>query len=378
MGENDRSRCRSSLPQMIISAKSAVIAGQIRENVEITVDQGIITAINFGSSAKSERNYPGTLIPGFVDIHSHGGGGYYFSDSNSSHVNQAIDTHRHAGTTSQIASLVTAEISTLKRQIASLIPFVVSGALAGIHLEGPYLSSVKCGAHDPQLLRNPDLDEIKSLIEVGQGSIRMVTIAPELEGAITAIQWLSSQGIVAAIGHSDADAATTKRAIEAGAQVVTHFSNAMSKNLTDESMATHVLNDSTIALELINDGVHVPKEVIEAVVVKALQRTILITDAMSAAGSSDGMYSIGGLEVEVKDSIARLKRNNSLAGSTLTMEQAFLNFINKDGVSLIDAVHASSTLPAKLLNLEKIGSIAVGNKANILHFDGKTIELLTF
>jgi N-acetylglucosamine-6-phosphate deacetylase len=143
-------------------------------------------------------------------------------------------------------------------------------------------------------------------------------------------------------------------------------------------MATHVLNDSTIALELINDGVHVPNEVVKTVVAKALQRTILITDAMSAAGSSDGMYSIGGLDVEVKDSIARLTRNNSLAGSTLTMEKAFLNFMKKDGMSLIDAVHASSTLPAKLLKLEKIGSIAVGNKANILHFDGKKINLLTF
>jgi len=293
-------------------------------------------------------------------------------------VNQAIDTHRHAGTTSQIASLVTAEISTLKRQIASLIPFVVSGALAGIHLEGPYLSSVKCGAHDPQLLRNPDLDEIKSLIEVGQGSIRMVTIAPELEGAITAIQWLSSQGIVAAIGHSDADAAITQIAIDAGAQVVTHFSNAMSKNLIDESMATHVLNDSTIALELINDGVHVPNKVINTVVEKGLQRTILITDAMSAAGSSDGMYSIGGLDVEVKDSIARLVSNGSLAGSTLTMGQAFSNFIKKDNVSLIDAVHASSTLPAQLLKLERVGLIAIGNKANILHFHQEKIELLTF
>jgi N-acetylglucosamine-6-phosphate deacetylase len=378
MGENDRYQSRSNLPQMIISAKSAVIAGQIRENVEITVDQGIITAINDGDKLNAERQYSGTLIPGFVDIHSHGGGGYYFSDSNPSHVKQAIDTHRNAGTTSQIASLVTADISTLKEQIASLIPFVVSGALAGIHLEGPYLSSAKCGAHNPDLLRHPVLDEVKSLIEAGQGSIRMVTIAPELEGAIESIGWLSSQGIVAAIGHSDADATTTEKAIAAGAQVVTHFSNAMSKNLTDESMATHVLNDSTIALELINDGVHVPNEVVKTVVAKALQRTILITDAMSAAGSSDGMYSIGGLDVEVKDSIARLTRNNSLAGSTLTMEKAFLNFMKKDGMSLIDAVHASSTLPAKLLKLEKIGSIAVGNKANILHFDGKKINLLTF
>ncbi|MDA3018567.1 MAG: amidohydrolase family protein, partial [Actinomycetota bacterium] len=192
---------------MIISAQKAVIAGQIREKVEITVDQGIITAINYGDKLNSEKKYSGTLIPGFVDIHSHGGGGFYFSDSNPLHVKQAIDTHRNAGTTSQIASLVTTDISTLKEQIASLIPFVASGALAGIHLEGPYLSSAKCGAHNPDLLRHPALDEVKSLIETGQGSIRMVTIAPELDGAIEAIGWLSSQGIVAAIGHSDADAA---------------------------------------------------------------------------------------------------------------------------------------------------------------------------
>jgi N-acetylglucosamine-6-phosphate deacetylase len=109
-----------------------------------------------------------------------------------------------------------------------------------------------------------------------------------------------------------------------------------------------------------------------------LQRTILITDAMSAAGSIDGMYTIGGLDVEVKDSIARLVHNGSLAGSTLTMEKAFLNFMKKDGVSIIDAVHASSTLPAKILGLEKVGTIAIGNKANILHFDGEKIDLLIF
>lgn len=363
---------------MIISAQSAVIAGRISENVEITVDQGIVTAINSGSAREEEKIYPGVLIPGFVDIHSHGAGGFYFSDSNPSHVNQAIATHRSAGTTSQIASLVTAEVSTLRDQITSLIPFVNSGALAGIHLEGPYLSSVKCGAHDPHLLRTPTLDEVKSLIESGQGSIRMITIAPELEGAIECIQWLASQGIIAAIGHSDADAASTRRAIDAGAQVVTHFSNAMSKNLNGESMATQVLSDSTISLELINDGVHVANDVINEVIEKALQRTILITDAMSAAGSTDGLYSIGELDVEVKDSIARLVANGALAGSTLTMEQAFLNFIKKDGVSIIDAVHASSTLPAKILGLEKVGSIAIGSKANILHFDGEKIELLTF
>ena len=363
---------------MIVSAQSAVIAGQIRENVEVTVEQGIITAVDCENGSQRKKDYSGVLIPGFVDIHSHGGGGFYFSDPNPTHVNQAIATHRNAGTTSQIASLVTSDISTLKDQIASLTPLVNSGALAGIHLEGPYLSSVKCGAHDPHLLRTPALDEVKSLVEVGQSSIRMITIAPELEGAIECIQWLVTQGVVVAIGHSDADAPTTRRAIDAGAQVVTHFSNAMSKNLSGDSMATQVLGDSTISLELINDGVHVSNDVIREVIKKALQRTILITDAMSAAGSSDGVYKIGGLEVEVKDSIARLTSNGSLAGSTLTMEEAFLNFMKKDGVSIIDAVHASSTLPASILKLEKVGSIAIGNKANILHFDGEKIKLLTF
>jgi N-acetylglucosamine-6-phosphate deacetylase len=363
---------------MIITAKSAVIAGELRNNVKIEVKDGVIAAIECDIDSQSQEKYAGTLIPGFVDIHSHGGGGFYFSDTNPTNVHRAIESHKSRGTTSQIASLVTADISTLTIQITNLLPFVHSGALSGIHLEGPYLSSVKCGAHDPSLLRKPNLDEIKSLIDCGQGAIRMITIAPELEGAIEAIQWLSSQGVTVAIGHSDADATTTQRAIEAGAQVVTHFTNAMSKNLVDASMARHILAHSTLALELINDGVHVPHNVVEIVVEKALNRTILITDAMSAAGSSDGKYSIGGLDVEVKDSVARLVSNGSLAGSTLTMEQAFVNFIRKNGVSLLDAVHASSTFPAKTLKLEKVGSIAVGNKANILHFDQEKIDLLTF
>lgn len=363
---------------MIISASKALVEGIVCKDVVISIDMGIITSVEYDSPVVSTHHYSGTLIPGFVDIHSHGGGGFYFSDTHPDHVMTAIECHRRSGTTSQIASLVTTDIFTLKNQITALLPFVGSGSLTGIHLEGPYLSAIKCGAHDPHLLRKPEIKEVKSLIEVGQGAIRMVTIAPELEGAIEAIQWLTSQGIVAAIGHSDADAKITQRAIEAGAQVVTHFTNAMSKDLSGESMANFALNNSSIALELINDGVHVSKDITAKLINNALKRTILITDAMSAAGSSDGRYSIGTLDVEVKDSIARLVSNGSLAGSTLTMYQAFLNFMNIDGIALPDAVHAASTLPAKLLNLEKVGSISVGKKAHILHFAGEKIDLLTF
>ena len=363
---------------MIITAAHAVIDGKDRSEIWIDIREGLIHEIGDGPHPSAERKFTGTLIPGFVDIHCHGGGGYYFSNLNPDQITGAIDIHRRAGTTTQYASLVTADLDQLKAQIEALIPFVRSGDLAGIHLEGPYLSHAKCGAHAPELLRAPHLSEIKSLIEWGQGTIAMVTIAPELEGALESISWLASQGIVAAIGHSDADADTARAAIDAGAKVVTHFTNAMAKMVGGQSMATEVLEDSEISLELNNDGTHVPIDVIEVLKKSALERTILVTDAMSAAGSIDGKYLIGDLEVEVKDSIARLVSNGSLAGSTLTMERAFINFMNKDGVNIVDAVHAASTRAAQVFGLKNVGSISIGKKADILHFDGKKIELLTF
>ena len=363
---------------MIITAARAVIDGKDRSEIWIDIREGLIHEIGDGPHPSAERKFSGTLIPGFVDIHCHGGGGYYFSNPNSEQIKAAIDLHRRAGTTTLFASLVTADLSQLRAQIEALIPFVRSGDLAGIHLEGPYLSHAKCGAHAPELLRAPHIDEIKSLVECGQGTIAMVTIAPELEGALESIAWLASQGIIAAIGHSDADADTARAAIDAGAKVVTHFTNAMAKMVGGQSMATEVLDDSDISLELINDGTHVPIDVIEALKKNALDRIILITDAMSAAGGDDGKYVIGDLEVEVKDSIARLVSNGALAGSTLTMDRAFTNFINKDSVQIVDAVHASSTRAAQVFGLKNVGSISVGKKADILHFDGKKIELLTF
>jgi len=363
---------------MIITAAHAVIDGKDRSEIWIDIREGLIHELGDGPHPSAERKFTGTLIPGFVDIHCHGGGGYYFSNLNPDQITGAIDIHRRAGTTTQYASLVTADLDQLKAQIEALIPFVRSGDLAGIHLEGPYLSHAKCGAHAPELLRAPHLSEIKSLIEWGQGTIAMVTIAPELEGALESISWLASQGIVAAIGHSDADADTARAAIDAGAKVVTHFTNAMAKMVGGQSMATEVLEDSEISLELNNDGTHVPIDVIEVLKKSALERTILVTDAMSAAGSIDGKYLIGDLEVEVKDSIARLVSNGSLAGSTLTMERAFINFMNKDGVNIVDAVRAASTRAAQVFGLKNVGSISIGKKADILHFDGKKIELLTF
>ena len=196
----------------------------------------------------------------------------------------------------------------------------------------------------------------------------MVTLAPELEGGIAAIEYLNSRGVTVALGHSQADAATTGAAIAAGAQLITHFTNGMPKPSDGKGTITSAaLVHPTLPLEIILDGVHVGPEILGKVRSSSHRRTILITDAMSAAGAPDGDYTIGSLGVVVKDRVARLTSNNYLAGSTLTMDVAFLNLL-KSGASLIDCVDAASTLPAKTLGLNSVGSITVGKRAHLLEY----------
>lgn len=261
-----------------------------------------------------------------IDLHCHGGAGYYFSDPNPENVHSAISFHKSHGTSNLLASLVTEEIPVLKEQIRRLIPFCLEKSIAGIHLEGPYLARARCGAHEPSLLKTPTLDEIKSLLDVGQGHISMITIAPELDGAIEAIGFLRSRGVIAAIGHSAGGYGDALRAIEAGAQLVTHFSNGMNKLADgDKTFATALLYESDILLELILDRHHVSDDDVRAIFKHAANRVVFVTDAMAAAGQADGEYRIGALEVIVKDGVARLKKNGSLAGSTLTMNAAISN-----------------------------------------------------
>jgi N-acetylglucosamine-6-phosphate deacetylase len=291
-------------------------------------------------------------MTGFTDIHCHGGGGYSFSDSNPENVQRAINTHRSFGTTIQIASLVTEPLETLKKQIKNLLPFVTNGELAGIHLEGPYLSRAHCGAHNPDFLRYPSLDEIKSLIESGSGAIKMITLAPELPGAMEAIQWLKGNGITVAIGHSQATYDQGLEAIDSGATLVTHMFNGMPHlDHRQANITNAVLNDSNIFFELILDGIHVHQSMVQLLLAIAPDRVILVTDAMSGAGAPDDIYKLGDLDVEVKDGAARLLSNNSLAGSTLTMDMAYRRLLEEFQVDPSIALSAATTLALKLLGI---------------------------
>ena len=361
---------------MHIHGASAVIDGQLKEQSCIKSNAGLITSISFDCTETPDSFHSGTLIPGFVDIHSHGGAGFYFSDLSPENVAAARNTHLTHGTTTHIASLVTEPIGVLEEQILRLLPMVNAGVFEGIHLEGPYLSHARCGAHEPSLLRSPAIDELSALIDAGQGSISMVTLAPELDGGIEAVEYLTSRGVTVALGHSQADAATTNAAFAAGAKLITHFSNGMSKPSDGvPTIAEASLGQKNIALEMILDGVHVTDETLREVLASGDRRTILITDSMSAAGSVEGSYSIGSLEVAVINGVARLTTNHSLAGSTLTMDKAFINFL-KFNKNIVDCVFAASTLPAKTLGLHAVGELAVGKKAHILEYQDSTISVV--
>jgi N-acetylglucosamine-6-phosphate deacetylase len=361
---------------MHIHGASAVIDGTQKEKVCIKAADGVITAITLNCAESPDSSHSGTLIPGFVDIHSHGGAGFYFSDLSPENVAAARNTHLTHGTTTHIASLITEPIGVLEEQILRLVPMVNAGVFEGIHLEGPYLSHARCGAHEPSLLRSPSIDELSALLDAGQGAITMITLAPELDGGIEAVEYLTSRGVTVALGHSQADAATTNAAFAAGAKLITHFSNGMPKPSSGAStIAEASLAQKKIPLEMIIDGVHVTDEILREVLASGEQRTILITDSMSAAGGADGSYSIGSLDVVVLDGVARLTSNHSLAGSTLTMDKAFVNFLTFNN-DIVDCVFAASTLPAKTLGLHAVGEIAVGKKAHILQYTGTEIKVV--
>lgn len=345
-------------------AASALIGTKLEPNVSIEYTDGVITSIEINSSLTP--TITGTLLPGFVDIHTHGAGGYYFSAIKHDQISTVINTHAAHGTTSMLASLVSEPIEDLITQIKALVPFINHSAIKGIHLEGPYLAHSHCGAHDPTLLRKPSIAELDRLINASNNNIRMVTIAPELEGAIEVIKYLVGQKITVALGHTGADAPITHAAIAAGATVITHFNNGMPKLGSGENISSAALSDSTIALELILDGVHINSADVSSILSAAPDRIIAITDAMSATGATDGHYTIGKLGVQVKQGIARLVSNNSLAGSTLTMDRAFFNLVNLFGFSIAQASYATSALPAHRIGLENVGEIATGKRADFI------------
>lgn len=311
------------------------------------------------------------LVPGFVDIHCHGGGGGSFTSTDPEQSRAGIKTHLAHGTTTMLASLVSAPLDDLTRQIGALSELVVDGLIAGIHLEGPFLSSARCGAHDPSALRPPDPHAVERLLAAGPDAIKMVTLAPELEHSRTAVERLVDHGVIAAIGHTDAVLEEVLPAVEAGASVATHLFNGMRPlHHREPGPVGALLADDRITVELICDLVHLHPTVAGLAARHAgNRRTVLITDAISATGAGDGTYELGSLPVTVTGGEPRLA-DGSLAGSTLTMDAAFRNLVLGCGLPVADAVAAAATRPAELLGMsDRIGAIRSGLTADLVVLD---------
>ncbi|MET7713929.1 N-acetylglucosamine-6-phosphate deacetylase [Streptomyces sp. NPDC005407] len=314
------------------------------------------------------------VVPGFVDIHNHGGGGASFTSGSAEDVLKGVRTHREHGTTTLVASTVTGEMDFLAHRAGFLSELVEQGDLAGIHFEGPFISPCRKGAHSEELLRDPDPAEVRKLIDAARGTAKMVTLATELPGGIDSVRLLAEHGVIAAVGHTDATYEQTVEAIEAGATVATHLFNAMpGLGHRAPGPIAALLEDERITVELINDGTHLHPAALELAFHRAgAGRVAFITDAMDAAGFGDGRYQLGPLAVDVKDGVARLVDGGSIAGSTLTLDTAFRRAATIDRLPVEDVVQAISANPAKLLGVyDKVGSLEPGKDADLVVLDAE-------
>lgn len=297
------------------------------------------------------------LTPGFVDLHGHGGAGVSYDDGAEA-IRAARALHRAHGTTRAVISLVTAPIETLERRVAMVADLAATDAdILGSHLEGPFLDPAHKGAHDETLLRAPDADSVARLLAAGRGTVRQVTLAPELAGGLEAVRAVVAAGAAAAVGHTGADADAASRAFDAGATILTHAFNGMDGlHHRAPGPVGAATADDRVILEVIADGVHLHPEIVRLAFAAAPGRIALITDAMAAAGAGDGRYDLGPLAVVVADGVARLAEGDSIAGSTLTQDGALRRAVAA-GVPLPAAVRALTATPTGALGRDDLGAL---------------------
>ncbi|MGJ9407266.1 N-acetylglucosamine-6-phosphate deacetylase [Nesterenkonia aurantiaca] len=321
----------------------------------------------------------GVLAPGFVDVHAHGGGGAAFTEGADA-AGTVLTAHRHRGTTTMLASLVSAPIPALLDQAERLRPLVETGELAGIHLEGPWLSCAHRGAHEVSLLSDPTPEAVSAVLEHQAAKLlRYVTLAPELPGALEAVARLQAAGLVVGVGHTGADVAQTRAALSAGASAATHLFNAMlGLHHREPGPPLALLEDSTAFLELISDGVHLDPEMVRYVWHSAARnggprRLVLVSDAMAGAAAPEGRYALGTLNVDVADGVARLQApdgaQGAIAGSAVTLAEAVRRSILDAGIAPGEALMGATANPAEMIGLADVGRLLPGGRADLVLLD---------
>jgi N-acetylglucosamine-6-phosphate deacetylase len=350
------------------------------DSVIVVSDSGIIEAIEPSNGGSPDLDRFGYLIvPGFIDVHVHGGGGADFMDGTEDAARAVARTHARFGTTTLLATTLTASREDIDRCVTAACavmdhPADNEARVVGLHLEGPYICAAKRGAQPLAPIRPPDWDEMRGWIELASGRIKLITLAPETPGVLEFIGSASRAGVRVSVGHTSATYDQTRAAIDVGATHATHLFNAMPPlHHREPGPIAALLEDERVLVELIADGVHVHPAVATLIARAAgVERVILITDAMSGAAMPDGEYALGGTAVTVKEGTAKFA-DGTLAGSVLTMDRAFANIQRFAQVDSAAAARMTSANAAEHLGLsELIGCLEPGKRADLAIIDPET------
>lgn len=363
-----------SLATVIIHSARLVSAGHTTEDAWVAFSGARVLGTGSGGSWRELATESTTvsdaagrwLTPGFVDIHCHGAGGASFDDG-ADGIRTALAVHRAHGTTRSVVSLVTNTGPALLESLRTIAELAAADPLVlGSHLEGPFLDVAFKGAHDEALLRSAGAAELDAMLEAAAGTLRQITLAPELPGAMAAITRLVDAGVAVAVGHTSADYEQALAAFDAGASILTHAFNGMRGiHHRAPGPVAAAMHADGVTLEVINDGTHVHPEVVRMAFSAAPGRVALVTDAMAATGSADGDYLLGALAVTVTDGVARLVDGGAIAGSTLTLDDAVRRAVTEVGIDIETAVDAVTAVPARAIGRgDDLGTLAAGYAAD--------------
>jgi N-acetylglucosamine-6-phosphate deacetylase len=371
-------------PAFVLTAAAVATPDQLLAPAWIAIDGDVVSAVGSGDPPPAHVTVAlgyRTLAPGYVDLHVHGGGGVQVNGASAEQVAERVVRiaafHARHGSTSIVPTVAA---DTPERTAATVAGTAVAmrrghprpdGArVAGAHLEGPWLSPVRAGAQDRDALHHPEPGELHALLAAGDGAVQLVTLAPELPGALDAVSRLGAAGVVVSVGHTDADYATTRAAFDHGARHVTHLFNAMPPlHHRAPGPVGAALTTTGVSCELVADGYHVAPAVL-AMAAAASTGVVLVTDATAGAGAPDGEYPLGSGRVDVRDGRATLPgAPHLLAGSTLTMDRAVRTMVGVVGLPLSSALAAASTRPAAVLGLPCAAGLAPGAPADVVVLD---------
>ncbi len=345
---------------MRLGVEAAVVDGELVPG-DVEIVEGRIAAV-----AVEPRGRAGVAIPGLVDLQVNGYAGVDFATADRAGYARAGEAMLAAGVTAFQPTFITAPEESLVAALAELPDTPIGPRLLGAHLEGPFLSPDRLGAHPAAARRDPDPALLGRLLEAGP--VAQMTLAPELDGALELIELLGARGIVVSCGHSDATAAQAGRAFDRGARTVTHLFNAMRPfGHRDPGIAGAALVRDDVVIQLIVDGEHLADETIRLVWRAAAGRTALVSDAIAAAGTGDGPTKLGGVDVDVRDGVAR-RADGTLAGSVRPLLEG-MRRLHGLGVPLEAAVAAVTGVPARIARRPELGTLRPGSAADVVVLD---------